>query len=39
MVPHKKIKRPKVRLPKPSDRGRYNDQASLKGRRFVEERY
>src|SRR5262245_44030241 len=39
MVPHKKMKRPTVRLPKRSDRGKYDDQASLKGRKFVEERY
>ena len=38
-IPYKKIKRPKVKLPNRSNRGKYDDQASLKGRRFVEERY
>jgi polyphosphate kinase len=34
-IPYKKIHRPKVKLPKRSKKGAYNDQASLKGRRFV----
>jgi len=38
-IPYKKIKRPKVKLPNRSNRAKYDDQASLKGRRFVEERY
>lgn len=38
-IPYKKMKRPKVKLPKRSDRGKYDDRATLKGRRFVEERY
>jgi polyphosphate kinase len=38
-IPHKKIKRPKVKLPGRGKAGRYDDQAGLKGRRFVEERY
>jgi polyphosphate kinase 2 len=38
-IPYKKIKRPKVKLPSRSDRGKYDDQATLKGRNFVEERY
>ena len=38
-IPYKKIKRKKVKLPKRSDKGKYDDQASLKGRRFVAERY
>jgi hypothetical protein len=29
----------KVRLPKRSDKGRYNDQASLRGATFVAEQY
>ena len=36
-IPYKKIHRPKVKLPKRSDKGAYDDQASLKGRRFVRE--
>ena len=35
MIPYKKIHRPKVKLPKRSMKGAYDDQASLKGRRFV----
>jgi polyphosphate kinase 2 len=38
-IPYKKIKRPKVKLPKRSHKGAYDDQVSLKGRRFAEERY
>ena len=36
-IPFKKIHGPKVKLPKRSDKGAYDDQASLKGRRFVKE--
>lgn len=39
LIPYKKPKRAKVKLPKRSDRGKYDDQASLKGRHFVAERY
>jgi polyphosphate kinase len=39
MIPYKKVKRQKVKLPKRSDRGKYDDQSPLKGRRFVAERY
>ncbi|QIO34874.1 polyphosphate kinase 2 [Bradyrhizobium sp. 1(2017)] len=38
-IPYKKIKREKVKLPARSHKGRYNDQASLRGLKFVEERY
>jgi polyphosphate kinase 2 (PPK2 family) len=38
-IPHKKVTRDKVRLPKRSDKGRYNDQTSLRGMNFVVERY
>jgi hypothetical protein len=31
------VKREKIELPKRSSRGRYDDQASLEGRRFVAE--
>jgi polyphosphate kinase len=39
LIPYKKLSRPKVKLPKRSKRGEYNDQASLRGRRFVAERF
>ena len=38
-IPYKKAAGAKVKLPKRSDKGRYDDQATLKGRRFVEQRY
>jgi polyphosphate kinase 2 len=38
-VPPGRIRRPKVKLPKRSTAGRYDDEASLKGVKFVSERY
>ena len=38
-IPFQKISRPKVKLPKRSQKNKYNDQISLKGRKFVPERY
>jgi polyphosphate kinase len=38
-LPYTKVRRAKVRLSKRSMKGKYDDQASLKGRRFVAERY
>ena len=38
-IPYKKLSRDKVKLPKRSNKGRYNDQTSLRGMKFVEERY
>jgi polyphosphate kinase len=39
LIPYKKVKRKKVDLPKRSMKGAYDDRASLRGRRFVRERY
>ena len=39
LIPHKKIPREKVKLPKRSLKGTYDDQAALKGRKFVPEKY
>ena len=39
VIPYKKIHRPQVKLPKRSNKGAYDDQASLKGRRFARERF
>lgn len=39
LIPYKKLPREKVKLPKRSNKGEYDDQASLKRRRFVPERY
>jgi polyphosphate kinase 2 len=39
LVPHKKLKRPKVKLPKRSNKHAYNDEASIARRRFVPQVY
>jgi len=39
LVPHGKAPREKVKLPKRADKGEYDDQATLQGRKFVPERY
>jgi polyphosphate kinase 2 len=39
LIPHKRMRRDKVKLPKRSNKGRYNDQAGLRGMNFVVERY
>ncbi|HEY1251439.1 MAG TPA: polyphosphate kinase 2 [Thermoanaerobaculia bacterium] len=38
-IPYKRVKREKIKLPKRSKKGAYDDQASLRGRRFVPEAY
>jgi polyphosphate kinase 2 len=38
-IPHKKVAATKVKLPKRSSDGKYDDQAALKGRKFVAEHY
>jgi len=39
LIPYKKLPRPKIKLPERSNKGAYDDQASLKGRKFVPEKY
>lgn len=39
LIPHKKVARPKIELPERSMKDAYDDQASLKHRRFVPEKY
>jgi polyphosphate kinase len=39
MFPYKKVPREKVKLPKRSTKRKYDDEAGLKGRRFVPEKY
>jgi len=39
LIPYKKAPREKVKLPKRSEKGHYDDQASIKNRRFVSEKY
>jgi polyphosphate kinase 2 len=38
-IPFKKIEQTKVKLPKRSDKGKYDDQSTLKGKQFVLESY
>ena len=38
-IPHKRIKRDRVKVPARSMKGAYNDKASLKGRRFIPAKY
>src|SRR6478752_6794231 len=39
LIPYKKVPREKIELPKRSMKGSYDDQAALKGRKFVAEKY
>jgi polyphosphate kinase 2 len=39
LIPYKEVRRDKVKLPKRSAEGEYDDQAALKGRTFVPENY
>jgi polyphosphate kinase len=39
LIPYKKVSREKVKLPKRSKQGAYDDEAALKGRRFVPVKY
>jgi polyphosphate kinase len=39
LIPYKKVPHQKIKLPARSSKGRYDDQSSLKGRRFVPETY
>jgi polyphosphate kinase 2 len=39
MIPCKEVQQKKVKLPRRSDKGQYDDLATLAGRRFVRERY
>jgi polyphosphate kinase 2 (PPK2 family) len=39
LIPYKKVRHEKVKLPKRWKKHRYDDNASLKGRRFVPEKY
>jgi len=38
-IPHKKLPRAKIDLPKRSKKGAYDDEATLKGRTFISEKY
>jgi polyphosphate kinase 2 len=39
MIPYKKVPREKIKLPKRAEKHGYNDRASIKGRKFIPERY
>jgi polyphosphate kinase 2 len=39
LIPFEKVKHKKIKLPKRSGKHKYDDQASLRGRKFVAERY
>ena len=39
LIPHQKVRRDKVQLPERSMEGAYDDEAPLKGRKFVAEKY
>jgi polyphosphate kinase 2 len=39
LIPYRKVPREKVKMPKRSMKGAYDDQAALKGKRFVPEKY
>ena len=38
-IPYKQVARPKVKLPKRSDKFKYDDQATMKDRRWIAEKY
>jgi polyphosphate kinase len=39
LIPYKKVPREKIKLPKRSNKGKYDEQATIRNRRFVPERY
>jgi polyphosphate kinase len=39
LIPYERVPRKKIKLPKRSTKGAYDDQATLEGRRFVPEKY
>jgi polyphosphate kinase 2 len=39
LIPYRKVPHEKVKLPQRSDKGRYDDGASLNGRRFIADKY
>jgi polyphosphate kinase 2 len=39
LIPHEEVPRDKIKLPKRSNKGEYDDQETLKGRNFVTEKY
>jgi len=39
LIPYKRIKKPKIKLPKRSRKEKYDDEASLQGRTFISEKF
>jgi hypothetical protein len=39
LIPHKRLSRPKVKIPNRSRKHAYDDEAAIRRRRFVAERY
>jgi polyphosphate kinase 2 len=39
LIPYKKVSKDKIKLPKRSSKGEYDDQTSLEGRNFIPEKY
>ena len=39
LIPYKRVRREKVKIPKRSTKGEYDDQATLQSRKFVPEKY
>jgi hypothetical protein len=39
LIPYQKVSRPKIKLPKRSNKHKYDDQASLRSKNFVAEKY
>jgi polyphosphate kinase len=39
LIPYKEVSREKIKLPKRSNKGEYDDQATIEDRTFVPEKY
>ena len=39
LIPYEKLPREKIKIPKRSNKGKYDDEATLKGKRFIPEKY
>ena len=39
LIPYQKLPREKIKIPKRSNKGKYDDEATLKGKRFIPEKY
>jgi len=39
LIPYEKLPREKIKIPKRSNKGTYDDQATLKGKTFIPEKY